>query len=121
MVGLRGPKMDTSRMLTEMKFIIDENDDPALVAMVKPWYELMKKFQLIEWKSIEEAPEESGIGLFLWSKEFVDLDFNPTGVVDGYRDPEAGWVIWQWDGCNDCYSTVVGEPTHFAFKQGPEV
>ena len=56
--------------------------------------------------------------VLLFSEDFIDEDFNPTGIVDGYWQDDEGWVIWQWNNCQDCYDTVRGaQPTHWAYKE----
>lgn len=73
---------------------------------------------VINWLPISEAPKD--VPIWLFSKEFIDLDFNQTGVVDGCWGEDEGWVIWGYDGCNDCYTTIRNSsPTHFALKVNP--
>jgi hypothetical protein len=74
---------------------------------------------LVIWLPISEAPKNDP--LLLFATDFIDEDFNPSGIVDGFWNDETGWTIWRWNGCHDCYDTIEGaEPTHFARKEIPD-
>ncbi|MCK5644299.1 MAG: hypothetical protein KAJ19_26100 [Gammaproteobacteria bacterium] len=76
--------------------------------------------RIVKWQEIESAPK--GPMLLLFSPDFIDEDFNPSGVVDGYWNDDAGWCCWQWNGCQDCYMTVEGQgPTMWAEKTNPQI
>lgn len=46
----------------------------------------------MKWFNIKTAPLDS-TPVLLWSKEWIDEDFNPSGVVDGYFQEDFGWVV----------------------------
>lgn len=70
------------------------------------------------WYDIKLAPK-NGVPVLLWSKDFIDEDFNPSGTIDGYFDEQRGWTGAIWNGCQDVWDTVPYlEPTHFMLKVG---
>ena len=74
--------------------------------------------ETIIWQSISKAPKDQP--LWLYASDFVDEDFNPSGIVDGFWNDDNGWTIWKWNGCHDCYDTVEGAgPELFAIKVSP--
>lgn len=87
---------------------------------IEQWAMALANMDALIWMPIDQAPKD-GTPLWLYSPTFEDLDFNPTGVVDGFWMDEYGWTIWLWDGCQDEYETVRTHPspTHFAYKFGP--
>lgn len=73
----------------------------------------------MKWKSINTAPRDA-TPVLLWSIEFEDADFNPSGVIDGYFDEQEGWTGAIWNDCQDCWGTEHGlEPTMWALKIKP--
>lgn len=72
--------------------------------------------EVITWYPIEQmgTQEKYSGGFLLWSFEFVDLDFRPTGVMEGYWQDGEGWTAAGWDDNNDVFTTVVVQPTHYA-------
>jgi len=72
----------------------------------------------MNWKPISTAPKNTAVLLF--SEDFIDEDFNPTGVVDGHWSDDTEWTIWQWNGYQDCFDTINNvNPTHWAPKLSP--
>lgn len=71
--------------------------------------------RLLEWRPIEEAEKYDGEYL-LYSSDLVDLDFNPSGVVEGHWQDGMGWVGAVWWGSQDCWQEKVINPTHFTHK-----
>jgi len=72
-----------------------------------------------EWQPIDTAPK-NGESIILYSKEFIDLDYNESGVVDGFFDYQDGWTIAVWNGCHDVYDSKTHvEPTYWMEKRGP--
>ena len=73
------------------------------------------------WQSMNSAPLDS-TPVLLWHKDFVDEDFNPSGVIDGYfsADADCGWIGAIWNGCQDCWDTIEWlEPSHWMHKINP--
>ena len=73
------------------------------------------------WQSMNSAPLDS-TPVLLWHKDFVDEDFNPSGVIDGYfsADADCGWIGAIWNGCQDCWDTIEWlEPSHWMPKINP--
>lgn len=69
------------------------------------------------WNKIEKVPKD-GTPILLWSIDFIDEDFNPTGIIDGYFDEQLGWMGAVWDGCRDSWETKEYlEPSHFVDKE----
>jgi hypothetical protein len=81
---------------------------------------------VIMWRSdLEEAPKD-GTPIWLWSEDWIDEDYNPTGVMDGYWDenyddiPGGTWVVAGWNSCHDCYDSFpAADPTMWAHKKSP--
>jgi len=75
--------------------------------------------QQVEWNNIATAPADEP--LWLWAPDWVDEDFNPSGVKDGFWSDADGWVVWGWDACNDVFTTIDGaNPTKWAYKIKPD-
>lgn len=56
----------------------------------------------------------------LFSPEFIDLDFNPEGIIDGYWQDCEGWRGASWDANNDEWSGGRCSPTHVRrYSPGP--
>jgi hypothetical protein len=75
------------------------------------------------WRLIEglDVTENYGVPYLLFSKELIDEDFNPSGVVDGFYQDGEGWVGGVWDNTQDCYIVTTIFPTHYKEKRGPNV
>lgn len=75
------------------------------------------------WNPISQldVTENYGVPYLLFSKELIDPDFNPSGVVDGFYQDGEGWVGGVWDNDQDCYNVVSINPTHYKEKRGPNV
>ena len=73
----------------------------------------------MHWQTMLEFDSEKHTDpVFLYSPDFIDEDFNPTGIVDGFWNDDYGWTIWRWNSCQDCYDTVnFAEPRIFAQKE----
>lgn len=75
------------------------------------------------WKSIQNTPPGDGVEVLLFSAEWIDEDFNPTGVRPGFAEDNASrWVIARWSAHHHEYITEHievkpfrnGLPTHWA-------
>ena len=68
-----------------------------------------------EWQSIETLTLNENVVL-LHSKEWIDEDFNPKGIREGFRneDDDGPIVSARWNNCVDCWVTVINEEaTHW--------
>lgn len=75
------------------------------------------------WYPIEDIAgmEQNYVSLLLYSPKFVDLDFNPEGVIEGHFQDEGGWTAAIWNNDQDCFDTVMClEPTHYMIKSTPK-
>lgn len=85
----------------------------------------MKYIVPVIWMPIDSAPK-TGDPVWLWNDEWVDEDYNPTGVMDGYWDehfddiPGGTWVVAGWSSCHDVYGSYAAVPTHWAPKVKPK-
>ena len=70
---------------------------------------------MIPFHPIETAPEDEDILLF--SEDWQDTDFNPSGIRDGYWSEDVGWVSAKWNECHDSWDSVQCFPTHWAEKK----
>jgi len=80
---------------------------------------------VIRWSSDMDAAPKDEDSLLLWSEEFIDNDFNRSGVIEGYYldDPQYGkvWMGSFWNGCQDTYDSRPCKPTWWALKRPPYV
>ncbi|WP_339118534.1 hypothetical protein [Halomonas sp. BMC6] len=67
------------------------------------------------WLPIEQANKDSQ-AMLLYSEEFICLDFNPEGVIEGYWQDDEGWIGAVWNGCHDQWTAQPVQPTHFMPK-----
>jgi hypothetical protein len=58
-----------------------------------------------QWNLVNETDSPPGEPVWLWSDEWVDHDFNPTGVREGNFIEGVGYVSCGWDPCNDVFTT----------------
>lgn len=73
------------------------------------------------WQSMNSAPLDS-TPVLLFHKDWIDDDFNPSGVVDGFftDDVDMGWAGAFWNDCQECWDTRHWlEPSHWMPKEGP--
>lgn len=66
------------------------------------------------------------IPVLFYKKEWEDADFNPTGVREGFYNPNnlpEDYTSAIWDGCQDCYHNSYEKPTHWihipVYKEKP--
>jgi hypothetical protein len=79
------------------------------------------------WIPIEELRDLYHPNLLLHAPDLMDGAANPDGVSPGYwqdlgmnGDKEPGaWIAAGYDMCNDCFTTVECNPTHFMVIEGP--
>lgn len=82
-------------------------------------------FNIAIWQPIEDLLNNAKLkyhAVLLYSPEFVDLDFNPEGVYEGFfTDGDGGkFLAAVWNNEQDCYDTLKVEPTHYMLKiKGP--
>ena len=55
-----------------------------------------------------------GVPVLLYSKDWIDDDFVPRGIVEGYYNPDLGFVGAFWNPCHDTWDAVQDcLPTHW--------
>ena len=73
-----------------------------------------------QWISVKEKDSPHGIPVLLWSKEWVDEDFNPTGVREGHFVEGEGYTSCGWDACQDVFTTEENSyPSMWSKKVSP--
>lgn len=110
---------------------LDASDFPFPVELIstgpierdEPSNENANLVQAPIWKSIQNTPPGDGVEVLLFSAEWIDEDFNPTGVRPGFAEDNASrWVIARWSAHHHEYITDHievkpfrnGLPTHWA-------
>lgn len=74
-----------------------------------------QELEKYQWKSIETLSLNDNVVL-LFSKEWVDPDFNPEGIREGFCNEDDDGPIYSaaWNPCHDCWETVITEDaTHW--------
>lgn len=62
--------------------------------------------KIINWVHMADELPPHGQPVLMWSPEWVDQDFCPTGVREGYYiDGDDLFVSCGWDPCHDVYTT----------------
>jgi len=75
----------------------------------------------LQWILVEETDSPHGVPVFLWSEEWIDDDFNPTGIREGHFVEGDGYTSCGWDPCQDVFTTEErSTPTMWSFKIKPE-
>jgi hypothetical protein len=59
------------------------------------------------WQPIESNPRD-GAPFLGYAEALVDLDFNPSGVIEACFDGER-FIGAVWDGCHDVWQTRIVE------------
>jgi len=86
---------------------LDNDEIPKLQARIE---ELEAKDRWIPVGDPVAPPE--GQSLLLFNPEWIDEDFNPTGVREGFCGPD-NWFSAFWFDYQDCYETDTQPPTHW--------
>lgn len=60
---------------------------------------------LLNWISVKEHLPPHGVPVWFWSSEWVDPDFNPEGIREGFYAEDGGYTSCEWDPCHDVYAT----------------
>lgn len=80
-----------------------------------------QQIKLVQWSPVSLANPPHGVPVWLWSKEWIDEDFNPTGVREGHYIEDLGYISCGWDPCQDCFTTIENsKPEKWTFKIQPE-
>ena len=73
------------------------------------------------WQPIETL-KQTGTFVLLYSEDWIDEDFNPEGIREGFRDEnDDGPIISsKWDGCHDYWKTeICFNATHWMPRPKP--
>ncbi len=78
--------------------------------------------ELEAWQPIEKL--KYGIPVLIYDPAWIDPDFNPKGIREGFRNEDNTGPIWsaKWNDCGDCWETMIDDGgTHWkAQPQPPE-
>ena len=75
-----------------------------------------------QWILVKTQNSPHGIPVLLWSKEWVDEDFNPTSVREGHFVEGEGYTSCGWNPCQDVFTTEENSsPYMWAKKIGPRI
>lgn len=67
------------------------------------------------WQFLTNKPDDKRVCL-LWHAYWVDPDFNPTGVREGFWGPHPDdpdqecWIVARWNPCHDVWETERADP-----------
>jgi hypothetical protein len=77
----------------------------------------------LDWRPIHKFTEGKCTPVLLYSPAWVDGDFCPKGVREGFLTDDEGWISAKWDGHFDDWIAVSNcEPTHWApMPSGPAI
>jgi hypothetical protein len=64
----------------------------------------------------ETIKPKSGVEVLLFSKKWINEDYNPSGVRIGFFDDVAGWTSARWCNYHDDYHTRKSEDDDKNFK-----
>lgn len=76
----------------------------------------MRKITLL-WFAYEEKKPPFLTPIFCWHPDWVDEDFNPTGIREGYRLEDLGFISFKWDACADGLTAHVQYPREWCLKE----
>jgi len=78
------------------------------------------KDQVLIWHETSIITAPHGIPVWCWSDKWIDEDFNPEGVREGFYNDEGYWITCGWDACHDVYTTIEDEvPVKWAYRIKP--
>ena len=73
------------------------------------------------WYPIETLKCDGEVVL-LFSERWIDADFNPEGIREGFRNEDDSGPLYsaRWNNCQDCWETDIGfEATHWTSRPAP--
>jgi len=83
---------------------------------------LIAHYRDSEWRNVDELTLNHG-AVLLFSPEWIDEDFNPSGTREGFRNETDTGPIYsaKWNPCQDCWDTEENsKPTKFKVLPLPE-
>lgn len=97
-----------------LKMVYDVNAGGLLFKKLREniVYKDMKPYT---WYSLEilKLKQDDDIKFLGYSKDWIDLDFNPDGIRECFINGQFGWTSAKWNGCHDCWDNIVdSNPTH---------
>lgn len=78
---------------------------------------------LSTWVPVSEQPP-NGVPLFCYHHDWIDADFNPKGVREGFYNPNEesdDWTTAKWNNDQDRYMTFYDVPSHWMLPEPPEM
>ena len=75
----------------------------------------------MNWQPIDTL-KLGGDAVLLFSESWIDEDFNPKGIREGFRNESNDGPIYsaRWNDCHECWETDIGyEATHWIERPEP--
>lgn len=74
----------------------------------------------LNWQSVSETPAPHGIPVWCCNPAWINEDFNPEGIREGFWNDDGYWITCGWDPCNDVFTTIEQDtPTMWATRVKP--
>lgn len=113
--------------------IMNNTEDPHVahfVNMAEQWLSkgfapvMVASFEVRNtWTPVNKQPP-TGIPLLCYHTDWIDEDFNPTGIREGFYNPNGDpddWTTAKWNNCSDRYMTFYDTPSHWMLPEAPEM
>ena len=62
-----------------------------------------------QWASVETVPEDSQL-VDMFHEEWIDEDFNPEGIRQGFYIENDYWTSAEWNGDQGCWENSLDSP-----------
>lgn len=79
----------------------------------------LKPCTMLNWISTKEQLPPQGTPVWFWSNLWIDLDFNPEGIREGFYSEDGLYTSYGWDPCFDAYTTCEDVPKMWALRCPP--
>ena len=94
----------------------------SILKRAECWFDLAAQVEDMRWRPIADKGAPHGIPVLLWKEEWVDEDFNPTGVRFGHFIEGEGYTSCGWNACQDTFTTEdESYPTLWSYLPQPPV
>ena len=98
-------------------------DQQATINQLKKNAEQARLKACNTWALVNEQPP-NGIPLVCYHPDWIDEDFNPNGVREGFYNLNGepdDWTTAKWNNCSDRYMTFYDTPSHWMLPEPLEV